>query len=138
MQLTKLFSLGALAAAISAVTVSYDTGYDDASRPLTSVSCSDGINGLITRFHWMKQGDIPDFPFIGGADAVAGYNSPACGTCWRLDYSGRSIHVLAIDHAAAGFNIALEALNALTGGNAVQLGRVNATATQVATSLCGI
>ena len=41
-----------------------------------------------------------------------------CGTCWRLTYpgSGKSITVLAVDHAGAGFNIALDALNDLTNG----------------------
>lgn len=41
-------TLGA-AASTMATTVSYDTGYDQAGRSLTAVSCSDGANGLITR-----------------------------------------------------------------------------------------
>lgn len=40
----------ALAAAVNATTVSYDTGYDLASRSMDDVSCSDGPNGLITRY----------------------------------------------------------------------------------------
>ncbi|EGR44058.1 hypothetical protein MKX07_002328 [Trichoderma sp. CBMAI-0711] len=138
MQLSNLFKLAFFAAAATADTVSYDTGYDDGSRSLTAVSCSDGPNGLITRYHWQTQGQIPKFPYIGGAAAVGGWNSAACGTCWKLSYSGHTIYVLAIDHAAAGFNIALDAMNALTGGQAVQLGRVDATATQVAVSNCGL
>ena len=46
--------------------------------------------------------------------------------------------VLAIDHAAAGFNIAEAAMNTLTGGQAVALGRIDATATQVNNSVCGV
>ncbi|PTB40952.1 uncharacterized protein TrAFT101_006103 [Trichoderma asperellum] len=138
MQLSNLFKLALFSAAVSADTVSYDTGYDDASRSLTVVSCSDGTNGLITRYHWQTQGQIPRFPYIGGAQAVAGWNSPNCGTCWKLTYSGKTIYVLAIDHTAAGFNIGLDAMNALTNGNAVALGRVSATASQVAVSNCGL
>ncbi|KAH8121386.1 hypothetical protein ACSS6W_004526 [Trichoderma asperelloides] len=138
MQLSNLFKLALFTAAVSADTVSYDTGYDDASRSLTAVSCSDGTNGLITRYHWQTQGQIPRFPYIGGAQAVAGWNSPNCGTCWKLTYSGKTIYVLAIDHAGAGFNIGLDAMNALTNGNAVALGRVSATASQVAVSNCGL
>lgn len=87
---------------------------------------------------WTKQGDIPRFPYIGGAVAVAGYDSPQCGTCWNLQYDGRSINVLAIDHAGAGFNIAFEAMNDLTGGFAEHYGRVDAKATQVDSSACGV
>lgn len=38
-----------LATVVSATTVSWDAGYDDASRSMTAVSCSDGANGLITK-----------------------------------------------------------------------------------------
>lgn len=120
------------------LTVSYDTGYDQAGRSLTEVSCSDGPNGLITRYKWHTQGEIPKFPNIGGVQAVAGWNSPSCGTCWRLEYKGNKVNVLAVDHAAAGYNIGLAAMNTLTKGQAVALGRVDAKATQVNPSECGI
>ncbi|KAI0742198.1 Cerato-platanin, partial [Irpex lacteus] len=81
----------------------------------------------------------PGFSNIGGAGAVAGFNSAACGTCWQLTFNGTSINVTAIDHAAAGtFNIALTAMNKLTHNQAQFLGRVNAQATQVAASACGL
>ena len=84
-------------------------------------------------------GSLPTFSNIGGAGAVAGWNSPNCGSCWKLTYNGTSINVLAVDHSAAGtFNIALAALNKLTHNQAVFLGRVNAQATQVASSVCGL
>ncbi|KAI1452217.1 SnodProt1 [Annulohypoxylon moriforme] len=137
MQFSKLAQLLSFVAASSAVTVSYDTGYDDRSRSLTAVSCSDGTNGLITRYGWQTQGSIPA-AYIGGADTIAGWNSPNCGACYQLTYNGKSINVLAIDHAAAGFNIALDAMNALTNGQAVALGRVDATSTQVDISACGV
>ena len=84
-------------------------------------------------------GDLPGFPNIGGAFAVGGWNSASCGTCWKLTYAntGKSINVLAVDHAGAGtFNIALAALNKLTNNEGVFLGRVPVTYTQVATSQC--
>lgn len=56
--------------------VSYDNGYDDASRSMTVVSCSDGANGLITRYGWQTQGQIPHFAYIGGYQGIAGWNSP--------------------------------------------------------------
>jgi hypothetical protein len=34
------------------LTVSYDTGYDDGSRSLTQVSCSDGVNGVMWKYNW--------------------------------------------------------------------------------------
>jgi hypothetical protein len=52
MQLSKIFSISTLLAAASATSVSYDVGYDDPSRSLTQVSCSDGINGLMWKYGW--------------------------------------------------------------------------------------
>ncbi|CZR50164.1 probable SnodProt1 PRECURSOR [Phialocephala subalpina] len=135
MQLTAtLFSLVSLA---SAITVSYDTGYDDGSRSLSAVSCSDGTNGLLTK-GYSTQSSLPSFPNIGGASVIAGWNSASCGTCWALTYNGNTINVLAIDHANEGFNIAEAAMNTLTGGQAVALGRVDASYQQVDASACGL
>jgi hypothetical protein len=81
---------------------------------------------------------LPKFPYIGGAAQIGGYGSAQCGTCWALTYNGRTINVLAIDHTDAGFNIGLNAMNALTNNQATFLGRVNASYKQVAASVCGI
>jgi hypothetical protein len=119
----------------SAITVSYDAGYSDGSRSLTAVACSDGSNGLLTE-GYTTQGSLPSFPNIGGASVIAGWNDANCGSCWALTYKGVTINVLAIDHAGAGFNIATEAMDALTGGQAVQLGRIDADYQQVDVSAC--
>ena len=42
---------------------------------MTEVACSDGQNGLITRFNWDYQGNIPSFPYIGGSSSVSGWGS---------------------------------------------------------------
>ena len=105
---------------------------------MTDVSCSDGANGLITRYGWQTQGDVARFPYIGGAAAVDGWNSPSCGTCWSASWNGKTIYILAIDRSADGLNIALDAMNDLTNGQAVALGRVDATVSQVAASNCGL
>ncbi|KAI0373211.1 immunomodulatory protein [Pilatotrama ljubarskyi] len=136
----KTLALAALAALVPStlgVTVSYDESYDNGSASLGTVTCSDGPNGLLTK-GFSTFGSLPHFPNIGGAAAIAGWNSAQCGTCWQLTYNSKSINVLAIDHADAGFNIALGAMNTLTNGQAQQLGRIDATATQVAASQCGL
>lgn len=46
--------------------------------------------------------------------------------------------MLAVDHTDAGFNIALEAMNDLTNGQAQFLGRIDATFEQVDSSVCGL
>jgi hypothetical protein len=46
--------------------------------------------------------------------------------------------VLAIDHADGGDNLSLEAMNALTLGQAKKLGRIESTAVQVDKSMCGM
>ncbi len=137
MQLQTSAIFAGLMAMASAITVSYDAGYDDASRSLASVACSDGSNGLLTK-GFTTQGSLPSFPNIGGASTIAGWNSDSCGSCYQLSYNGNTINVLAIDHADAGFNIAEAAMNTLTGGQAVQLGRIDASYTQVDVSACGL
>ncbi|KAH9857493.1 Cerato-platanin [Lenzites betulinus] len=131
-------ALLAIPAALGAtVSVSFDQTYDNASNSLDIVACSDGSNGLLTK-GFTTFGSLPNFPFIGGAPAVTGFNSPACGTCWELTANGTSINVLAIDVGSKGFNIALEAFNILTDGNGAFIGRINADATQVSASACGL
>ncbi|KAF8577415.1 hypothetical protein K439DRAFT_1639737 [Ramaria rubella] len=117
-------------------TVSFDNTYDNSAGSLNTVSCSDGPNGLVGRFPTFGQ--LPSFPNIGGSQAVAGFGSPNCGSCWALTFEGVTINVTAIDHAAAGFNIAEAALNTLTKGQAAFLGRINASVTQLPASSCGL
>ena len=129
--------LTALAAPILADTVSFDTVYDDPSVSLDEVACSDGPNGLLTK-GFTTFGSLPTFPNIGAAQAIAGWNSAACGSCWKISYKGKSITVTAVDHAGDGFNLAETALNTLTNGQAVALGEISATAVEVDASECGI
>lgn len=141
-----------------ATSVTYDNTYDNPQGSLSGVACSNGAHGLLTK-GFTTFGSLPSFPFIGGAQAVTGWNSPNCGTCWALTYKGKTVNgkdlpvfslnnyshslslscaVLAIDTAGNGFNIAQKALDNLTNGQAVALGRVDITATQVAASVCGL
>lgn len=114
----------------------FDTTYDNKNGSLNSVACSNGANGLVGRFPTF--GDVPSFPFIGGAFDIV-WNSPNCGGCWSLTNAatGVSIHITAIDTAGAGFNIAQEAFVQLNGGQIGQ-GVVDVVATKVSPSVCGL
>ena len=127
----------AFVAAAAATDVRYDTTYDNADQSLGTVVCSDGANGLLTK-GCTTFGSLPTFPNIGAAQAIAGWNSAACGSCWKISYKGKSITVTAVDHAGDGFNLAETALNTLTNGQAVALGEISATAVEVDASECGI
>ncbi|KAK0619342.1 Sm1 protein [Immersiella caudata] len=116
--------------------VTFDPGYDDVNRTLESLACSSGRNGVMKRYGWQTQGDIPHFPFIGGVEAVEGWNSTNCGTCWGATFEGRRVYILAIDRTQTGINIAREAMDQLTGGEAVKLGRVFADIVRVPAELC--
>ena len=127
--------LASSAFAQQTVTVSYDTVYDNSAQSLLTVSCSNGPYGLDPPYNTF--GDLPDFPYIGGAAAVAGWGSPNCGTCWQLQYTTpqgtqNTINVLAIDHTDAGFNIGLSAFNALVGGDGSWLGRLKSNWNELA------
>ncbi|KAM6500983.1 snodprot1 [Amanita muscaria] len=130
-----------LAALVTGESLSYDPAFDQGSTSLSTVSCSDGPNGLEPKYTTFSS--LPTFPNIGGVPAIAGWNSPNCGTCWQLTYTPasanptpRSIYLLGIDRGGVGFNIALAAMNNLTNNQAVALGRVDVAAVQVDSSKC--
>jgi len=136
---TFLPAFGAVALAnATTVSVSYDNTYDNGAGEMTSVACSDGPNGLITKYGWTTFSQIPKFPHIGGSSTIPGWDAATCGQCFALTYKGKTIHVLAIDTAPSGMNIAEEAMNKLTNGQAEQLGRVTATIKKVGVSNCGL
>ena len=56
----------------SATTVKYDPVYDNGSGQLTSVACSDGAIGLITKYGWQTFGNVAGFPYIGSSSDIAG------------------------------------------------------------------
>jgi hypothetical protein len=132
-------SLLAIALPVLAQTesLSYDTTYDNADLSLDSVACSDGPNGLISK-GYTTLGQLPTFPNVGGAYTVTGWDSVYCGTCYEVTYGDTTIAILAVDVATQGFNVAEEAMNTLTGNQAVFLGRVNVTSVQVNASVCGL
>jgi hypothetical protein len=103
---------------------------------MNNVACSNGANGLAARFPTF--GDVPTFPFIGGAFDVV-WNSPNCGSCWTLTNpaTGTSINLVAVDAAGSGFNIAQEAFVQLNGGQVGQ-GTLDVVATKVSPSVCGL
>ncbi|KAL0070427.1 hypothetical protein AAF712_002258 [Marasmius tenuissimus] len=129
-----------LVPAIGAVQLQYDPAYDNAGQSMNTVACSDGQNGLASRFP--NFGSVPGFPHIGAVDVVEGWNSLNCGACFRVTYTNqgttRSINVVAIDHAGTGFNVAQRAMDELTGGQAVALGRIDVQSQRLAPSECGL
>ena len=132
-----VISLVTFFSVVSAVDVRYDTAYDNSKGSLSTVTCSDGANGLLTK-GFATFGSLPSFPNIGAAQVVGGWNSTACGTCWQITYEGKSINITAIDTGDDGFNLSLEAMNTLTNGHAKELGVISTQTTQVAKSYCGL
>jgi len=120
----------------SPLRATYDATFNNRAGSLNNVACSNGPNGLASRFPTF--GDIPNIPFIGGAFDVV-WNSPNCGGCWNITNptTGVSIQITAIDTAGAGFNIAQEAFEKLNGGQIGQ-GVVDVVASKVAASVCGL
>ncbi|KAF9241193.1 Cerato-platanin [Melanogaster broomeanus] len=131
-----VFALPTLA---QTVQVTYNTIYDNADTSLGNTACSNGEYGLQEKYPTL--GKIPHFPYVGGIPGLV-WNSPLCGSCWQLTYTDANGHqntvaVVGVD-GAWSFNLSLEAMNALTGGIAVEKGTVSATAVQVAASVCGM
>jgi hypothetical protein len=111
-------------AAKSKSTATFDTAYDDPSLSLSTVTCSDGEHGLVTR----KYKVISDLPtrHVGGSPTVKGWNDPNCGDCYAFTYNNTiTVNLLAIDSAVGEFNVALSVLNELTDGNGEDFGSVD-------------
>jgi len=135
-------ALIALPCVALAATLSWDTTFDNNGTSLTTVACSDGMNGLITR-GFTTFGSLKNFPNIGAVPAIMDWNSSSCGTCWNVTYTNgqggqKSINVLGIDIGHGNFNVAKAAMNNLTNNQADQLGRVHIDAVRIAASNCGL
>jgi len=60
---------------------------------LTTVSCSDGANGLMS---WGYNDLSQMFPYVT-AWQPASWNSPQCGSCIKIDWNGKYTYVTVID-----------------------------------------
>lgn len=81
-------------------------------------------------------GDIPSFPFIGGAFDIVP-PSPNCGSCWNITNpaTGMSIQMTAINLAPIGFTLAGRAYMVLTNGD-TSVPAINVVAHKLSTTPC--
>ena len=119
------------------MTLSYDTTYDNADLSLSQFACSNGANGLETKGYTTLR-SLPTFPNVGGVYAIGGWNSSSCGTCYAVTYNGVTVNILGVDRSTTGFTVSKEAMDTLTGGNAVEFGRIDVSFVDVAGSACGL
>lgn len=131
-----LFALCAflpLALAQTNASVFYNATYDNPSVRLSTLACSSNSYGPAT------LGALPDFPFLGGASSVRGWDSDSCGTCWNVTYQGTTVTILVVDTAKDTFDISEEAFNTLTNDEAILFtSPLMAEAVQVDLALCGV
>ncbi|CCM02392.1 uncharacterized protein FIBRA_04490 [Fibroporia radiculosa] len=126
--------LAALPASLAAqyhLSVSYDSVYDNYDSSVNTVACSSKLRSM----GFDTLGSIPTFPNIGGAMLVSKSGSDNCGTCWKLEYNNRTVAVLVIDSTDDGFNISKDAYIKL---DSMSTGRLEASATEVSVSDCGL
>ena len=95
------------------------------STPLTNVACSDGANGII---NWGYKDLSYMFPYVTAWQDTA-WNSPKCGTCFKITYHTNVIYVTVIDQCGksdkAGtshFDLSKEAFILLFGQEGIQKG----------------
>ncbi|KAK6541054.1 hypothetical protein TWF694_008432 [Orbilia ellipsospora] len=99
-------SLFFLITAVSCINLKYDNVYSISSNtPLTSFACSDGANGLITKYGVQTTGalagKLKQGVYLAGSPNVAGWNSPSCGSCYQAvnPSNGKSFLFVAVDVA---------------------------------------
>jgi len=98
-----------------------------ANEPLTKLACSDGANGLITRWKYTDLSQM--FPYVTAISGLS-WNSPQCGKCFKITdvASKASISVTVVDAVPAApgydmhFNIAQPAFHTLFGDAGIQAG----------------
>ncbi|OKL58619.1 hypothetical protein UA08_06167 [Talaromyces atroroseus] len=134
---TTLAAAAAAAGNTTATTLAtFDTAYDDASLSLSTVTCSNGENGLVTK-GYNTIGDLPT-KNVGGSLTIKGWNDPNCGACYSLSYKNETVYVLAIDVAISQFNVAQKVLDQLTHGHAQEFGSVEVEYEKVDGEKCGL
>ena len=113
----------------------FDPVYDNPRGSLNTVACSNGPNGLVTKYPTFN--DVPTFPFIGGAPGVT-WNSPNCGLCWELTNvaTNKRIFIIAIDGAAT-WNLGKRAFRTLNGGR-IGRGVIDVVANEAPPGFCGL
>ena len=106
--------------------------------PLTSCACSDGQNGLITRY---QQTTVQRwYPHVSAA-SFATWNSPECGGCYSLTAdNGNSILVTVIDQCgqqpgySAHFDVSPDAFATLDGS--LTAGHIDVSYSKVKSTPC--
>jgi hypothetical protein len=106
--------------------------------PLTSVACSDGINGIITRWGYSDLSNM--FPYVTAA-SFATWNSVKCGECIKITNGDKSIYVTVIDQCQVlsnkdHFDLSKEAFAELLGKDGVFRGSSNGNWEVVSNSNC--
>lgn len=118
-------------------TFSYDKTYDKRTLSTLRLACSDGSRGLYTKGIKTIE-KLKTYPFVGGAPSISGWNSPNCGSCYKMTYNGQIFTYTAIDKSEKFFNMPFNAMNRLTHGQAAQKGVVNVTYAEVSPAQCGL
>jgi hypothetical protein len=113
-----------------------DPVFDHAGVSMLSVTCRDA--SVLEK--WRVLGDIPSFPFIGGAFDIMGDNSNNCGSCWNITNPGTgvSVQMTAINRTFVGdFNLGVDTIGNLTKGDR-SVSEINLVATKISTTHCGL
>lgn len=135
--------LTAITSTVSAATAraGYDEIYNSAGTKTLTLACSDGQNGLATK-GYSTLGLIPRFPYVGATPDIEGWNSKNCGACYSITYAAtkKTIYVTGVDttRGTGNFVLSTAALNKLTNNQAIALGTVSVTWSQVPRSRCGM
>ncbi|KAM0344818.1 hypothetical protein ACHAPU_007200 [Fusarium lateritium] len=119
-------------------TATYNGLFDDETTSVKEFACwNENKDNVINYMGWDTLAHLSYV--IAGYEGVDGPNSSLCGSCWLLEYEGRSRPMIVLDTATSGFTTDFKTMDSLTGGKALKLGRVNVTAIRSPTLKdCGI
>jgi hypothetical protein len=110
-----------------------------ANTPVSSLSCSDGVNGLINKYGIYTLETI--FPGVMAADFIS-WNSPLCGSCVQLIHNDIIVYSRVVDGCGkfstseTHFDLDPISFNTLLGNQGIADGHGYATWNIVDSNLC--
>lgn len=103
---TAILSCAMLASPAEATVLKYDPLYDySTNTPLNLFACSDGANGLITRYkvNTLQQlrAKLKSNVHVAAMASIAGWNSVRCGECYRVrnPKNNKTLKIVAVDRS---------------------------------------
>ena len=100
--------------------VTYSNIYDNGAQSLSSLACAQWAKEK----HYKTLSDVPGFPYVAGAPAVAYGHTKGCGEYYSIknQHTHKIIRVTVVDASGSDFVLSSAAFNNVTDGKGSDVG----------------